>query len=426
MFGRKKPEVLVVGAGPVGLFTALSLARRGVQVQIVDKEWRTAAHAYGLALHASTLKLLEEAGLLGNILDKAYRIRTIGLYDGADRQAEMRPADLSEDFSFLAVMRQDVLEGLLEDALKPYGVKVLWNHRVAQLEHQADHVIATVDKLTKGSTGYAVAHTEWEIAKTKEFDVPFVIGADGHQSDVRRALDIDYTRLGPPLHFAVFEFHTDADLHHEMRIVLDDESTNVLWPLPGGGARWSFQLLDFEETTVHPRRKDRFEVQIGGSHFPVLSGDHLHAFIEERAPWFTGSVDEIDWRLAVRFEQRLAEAFGKNRMWLVGDAGHMTGPVGIQSMNVGLREAHDLAALIADILHHGGSMDDLDAYNQQRLAEWRFLLGQEGSLKAGSQATPWIAQRADRLLPCLPASGEDLNHLAHQIGLDVEGVTTAV
>ena len=94
MFGRKKPEVLVVGAGPVGLFTALSLARRGVPVQIVDKEWRTAAHAYALALHAGSLRLLKDLGLLDAVLEQAYPVRSIGLYDGAERRAELGPLDV--------------------------------------------------------------------------------------------------------------------------------------------------------------------------------------------------------------------------------------------------------------------------------------------------------------------------------------------
>ena len=352
------------------------------------------------------------------MLEQAYPVGTIGLYDGAERRAELGPLDV-------VVMRQDLLEGLLEDALKDHGVKVLWNHRVAAMIPEDDHVAVTVDKLAKGSTGYAIAHTEWIIAKTKTFEPPFVVGADGHLSDVRQRLDIDYPSLGPPLHFAVFEFHTDADLHNEMAIVMDDQTTNVLWPLPDGRARWSFQLLDFEDHTA-PRRKDRFEIQIGGGRFPVLDESQLHTFIEERAPWFTGSIGEIDWRLVVRFESRLASAFGQDRMWLAGDAGHMTGPVGIQSMNIGLREAHDLAKTLADILHNHRSMENLDVYNRQRLSEWRYLLGLKGGLVAGPETDPWIAQRAGRLLPCFPASGDDLAALAHQLGLEAETVTAGV
>ena len=60
MFGKEKPEVLVVGAGPVGLIAALTLVRRGAHVLIADQAWRPVAHAYGLALHPDAMKLLRE------------------------------------------------------------------------------------------------------------------------------------------------------------------------------------------------------------------------------------------------------------------------------------------------------------------------------------------------------------------------------
>jgi 2-polyprenyl-6-methoxyphenol hydroxylase-like FAD-dependent oxidoreductase len=419
MFGKKKPEVLVVGAGPVGLFTALALVKRGIAVQIVDKEWRKATHSYALALHAHSLKLLESVGLLGPVLDHAYRVRTIGLYDGTERQAELHLSELDEDFSFLAVMQQDVLEQLLEKALHDAGVKVDWNHQVAYLEPNADHVTATIDRLQKESLGYTVAHTEWVVAKSRKVEVPYVIGADGCQSDVRRALGLGFEDVGNTEHFAVYEFKTDADLQHEMRLVMNQDTTNVLWPLPDGYCRWSFQLKDFVVPAT-TRMKDSFLVELGPSRFPVLNEDQLHTFIAERAPWFNGSVDHINWRIVVRFERRLASGFGWDRMWLVGDAAHMTGPVGIQSMNVGMREADDLADRLARILREGESSKVLDAYNAERLAEWRFLLGLEGGLKPQPRTAPWVRLRHEHMLPCLPASGDDLERLAAQLHLDAK------
>ena len=90
MFGKKKPEVLVVGAGPVGLMAGLLLAKHGIQVQIVDKQWRTGAHSYALALHAESLRLFEEIGLLDRMLQLGYPVHRVGLYDGLQRRAEVR------------------------------------------------------------------------------------------------------------------------------------------------------------------------------------------------------------------------------------------------------------------------------------------------------------------------------------------------
>jgi len=415
---KKKPEVLVVGAGPVGLFAAIALARRGVQVRTVDKEWRTGAHSYALALHSGSLRLLKEVGLAERVLEGACQVRTIGLYDGPERRAEMRVSELGGEYPFLAVMRQDSFEGLLEEALKESGGELLWDHRVSDISAREDRVAVSIDKMVKETVGYATAHTEWVVAKTDEVKVPFVIGADGHQSQVRRGLDIGYETIGEPLHFATFEFKSDVDLDGEMRLVMDERTTSVLWPLPGGYCRWSFQLEDFS-FPEESRDKERLSVQLGSGRYPVLDQRHLEELIEERAPWFSGTIDLINWRIAVRFERRLAERFGGQRIWLAGDAGHMTGPVGVQSMNVGLREAADLAGIMEGILRGKEEPGRLEQYNRERVAEWRRLLGLEEGLKAEEDADPWVRKVAERLLPCIPASGSDLATLARQLRLKV-------
>lgn len=424
MFSKHKPAVLVVGAGPVGLMAALTLAQRGIEVEIVDKEWRPAAHSYALALHARSLALLERLGVLKPILEKAYPVRKIGLYDLEGRRAEVRLTEEGKENAYVAVMRQDVLEAELERELRRLGVRVRWNHQVANIRTEDDRVELTIERLEKESMGYAVAHTDWVVASTEHTRVPFVIGADGHRSDVRRALQVEYDQIGAAQTFAVFEFKSDADPAHELSVVLDHLTTNVLWPLPDNYCRWSFELPGFT-APVGTRSKDNLLVELGATRFPVLAEDNLRALLAERAPWFKGSVDQIQWRLAVRFERRLASAFGKNRMWLAGDAAHMTGPVGIQSMNVGLREAYELGTLMADILEGSRSADALRVYDAERTAEWRFLLGLEGGLRAAADADPWVSRWTERLVSCLPASGPELARLARQIGLEVQGVTAA-
>jgi 2-polyprenyl-6-methoxyphenol hydroxylase-like FAD-dependent oxidoreductase len=416
MFGKRKADVLVVGAGPVGLMTALVLAKRGVPVEIIDREWRTGAHSYALALHAQSLRLLGELGLRDEILSQAYRIDRVAFYDGTERKAEIRLTPDGQCGSALAVLRQDVLEQSLENALEHLGGKVHWNHELSHAEPQKDNVAATIDTLEKDSMGYAVAHTEWVVTNTTEVSVPLVVGADGHQSLVRRTLGADYSPIGDPQHFAVFEFRSDADLDHEMRIILADATTSILWPLPEGYCRWSFQLENFaapESTRV----KHRGAVQLGGAEFPMLSEERLRTLIAQRAPWFTGSIEEINWQIAVRFERRLASAMGRGRMWLAGDAAHVTGPAGTQSMNVGFREAHELAGIMAGILQNGEAIGRLETYNIHWQSEWRRLLGLNGGLQPTDTTDPWIANRADRLLPSLPASADDLVAMATQLGL---------
>ncbi|MBL0158685.1 MAG: FAD-dependent monooxygenase [Bryobacterales bacterium] len=84
------PQVLVAGAGPVGQFAALALARRGVPVEIADTGIWPCKHSYALALHPQTIRLLEGYGLQEEILAEAYPVRTIGLYDKSGRRGASR------------------------------------------------------------------------------------------------------------------------------------------------------------------------------------------------------------------------------------------------------------------------------------------------------------------------------------------------
>ena len=244
MAPKGETEVLVVGAGPVGLFTALLLADQGVRVRIVDEEFRTAAHSYALALHPGSLQLLDQAGVTADLLRQGHRVETVAFYEGSQRRGELKLAKLGGDFPYVLVMPQSVLEGLLERRLRERGVKVQWNHRVTALQPEESYTVARIDKLAKAPCGYAVATMEWVTEKTLETAAPFVVGADGHRSIVRHTLGIDYEPVGPAASFAVFEFHSDADLASEVRIVLGEQTTAVLWQMLGGRFRWSFQVAD--------------------------------------------------------------------------------------------------------------------------------------------------------------------------------------
>jgi len=433
---RSHPEVLVVGAGPVGLFTALSLAKRGVHVEVVDTGVWASTHSYALALHPQTLELLEGTGFAEDTFNQVYPVRQVGFFDAAGRRGELQLCEEpGSGWPFMAVVRQDALETLLEKELKKFGVDVLWRHEAASFKVERDHVSTVINRFEKESRGYAVAHTEWVVADSQTLAVPYVVGADGHNSRVRRALNLDFPEVGPAAYFAVFEFKSDINLQHEMRIVLTDDATSVLWPLPGGYVRWSFQLPGYTDQDAEvlkdklfaagfgyfptKRLKDR-SIQSGAGEMPLLEAEHLKQLLAQRAPWFHGSVGDFSWRTIVRFERRQASAFGQGRMWLAGDAAHVTMPAGVQSMNLGLFEGHDLALALSRILTaRGSAAKDLKDYNDHWMAEWNRLHGKDSGLRARPGADPWISANLDRLLPCIPAHGGELIRLAGQLNLDV-------
>ena len=415
---KAQTDVLVVGAGPVGIWTALLLAEAGLDVTIIDREERTTARTYACALHPRTLTLMERVGLDGPAVERGRRIQTVAFYDGATRRAVLDVSKTGGQFPFLLILPQHVLESLLEERLAQAGVRVKWNHRFDALKEEADGVVATIEELAGTSTGYIVPHWETVVKDRFAMNARFVIGADGHGSLVRQRAGFEYQRVGEPLTFTACEFESTSSGDAEIRVVLDDTTTNVLWPLLDKKFRWTFQIERSGTPTALPE-KERHAVRLEQAHVDGRVRQYVEEVGRQRAPWFSAPVSHITWCSEVGFEHRLAKPFGRNRCWLAGDAAHQTGPVGVHSMNVGFSEGASLAETIRRILREAAPVNTLEAYNREQQAEWQRLLGLTGSLQAGNGTSAWIQDRRARILGCLPASGEDLAPLARQLGLNL-------
>lgn len=413
---EERTEVLVVGAGPVGLLTAIVLAEAGIEVKIIDREDRTAARSYACALHPRTLRLLSQMGLAAPVLERGRRTQMVAFYDGAARRAEIKLAELDGEFPFMVILPQNEFEGVLEERLRKAGVTVSWNHRFDDVQSAGETVVGTVEELGATGTGYIVPH--WETVVKRSFPVraQFLVGADGYSSLVRRRLGIENTLVAGQTRFAAYEFEPAEKVEDEVRVVLDESTTNVLWPLTGNRYRWTFQMLKSEMAGEFPE-KERRGARLAQQTVDERIRQYVQKVAKQRAPWFSAGVKEVTWCTEVVFEQRVARQFGRDRGWLAGDAAHQTGPVGVQSMNVGLSEAAALAGAIRRVLREKAPLSVLEACDREWQGEWRRLLGLAGGLKPGKETSPWVKERCGRILPCLPASHEELPRLAGQLGL---------
>ena len=413
---EERTEVLVVGAGPVGLLTAILLAEAGIEVKIIDREERTTARSYACALHSRVLKLLSPMGLAAPVIERGRRIQTVAFYDGAARCAEVKLAELGGEFPFMVILPQNEFEGVLEERLRKAGVTVNWNHRFDDVQSAGETVVANVEELGATATGYIVPHWEGVVKRNFPVRAQFLVGADGHGSLVRRRLGIENTLVAGQTFFAAYEFEPEEKVEDEVRVVLDDSTTNVLWPLVGNRYRWTFQMLKAEMASEFPE-KERREARFAQQAMDERIREYVQRVAKQRAPWFSAGVKGITWCTEVVFEQRVARQFGRDRCWLAGDAAHQTGPVGVQSMNVGLAEAAALAGALRRVLREKAPLSVLEACDREWQGEWRRLLGLAGGLKPGTETSPWVRERCGRILPCLPASHEDLPRLAGQLGL---------
>lgn len=414
---EEQKEVLVVGAGPVGLLTALLLAEAGIEVEIIDREQRTTARSYACALHPRSLALLQQLGLADAVLAHGRRIEKMAFYDGPARRAELDLSALGGPFPFLLVLPQNALENVLEQRLRQKtGVAVRWNERFDAVECEEQGAVATVEELEGTSTGYIIPHWETVVKKRRHVRARFLVGADGPNSLVRQRLGLEHERLAGRASFAAYEFESNPQAEPEVRVVLDDATTNVLWPLPGARCRWTFQLLHGDLPAEFPD-KERRAVRFAQTNVDDRIRQAVQKASQKRAPWFSAAVQEILWCTEVAFEPWMLKRFGQGPCWLAGDAAHQTGPVGAQSMNAGLAEADALAEALRRILREKATLDLLENYDGQRRAVWRQLLGLSGRLQPAEPANQWVRQHGDRILPCLPASGDDLAPLARQLDL---------
>jgi 2-polyprenyl-6-methoxyphenol hydroxylase-like FAD-dependent oxidoreductase len=416
MFNHKKTDIVVLGAGPVGLTAAHALTNKKMDYVLLDREQRTNTHSYALALHPETLELLDSLDLVDDVLENSLHLQKVAIYEDDKEKATLDYSMLPLKYPFLAVISQGELEQILVNRLSEKAHKPLWNHRVRFIEDTGDKLKVSVDRLMEGMTGYAVAHIEMQIDKILDYQANYLIGADGHESAARHIAGIDFPEISPSMDYAVFEFKTDADLPQEMRLIIRDDKTHVFWPLPNGCCRWSFQVKQGEAPT-HSLEKDHHLLQFGNHGYPLLDREHLDGFLAENAPWFKGSIENLNWRMLIKFEHRLANAFGKDRIWLAGDSAHMTPQAGILSMNVGMREAVDLVDRLASGTTDSRRQEALASYNTQRLAEWEHLLDLDHHIGAVDQTARWILGHRSSLVGNIPASGETLTELLAQLHL---------
>jgi 2-polyprenyl-6-methoxyphenol hydroxylase-like FAD-dependent oxidoreductase len=366
-------------------------------VEIVDMHQRTTQHSYALAIHPRTLGVLDEAGLADTLIAAGRKLTKVAYYDGRERRAEIDYSALASKHPYLLVVRQSLLERAAEDALRRKKLKVLWGHRLQSLAVDGAGLRAEVAKLDQVAAGYPIAQSEWVVVRSETIRPTYVIGADGYDSAVRRMSGIEMEEHGAGQIFSVYEVEATGELPAEVRVIVDPDLTSVYWPLEEGRCRWGFQIRDASEHRANMER--------------------LEQLIAARAPWSTARPTQIYWSTLGLFERRLTRSFGKGGVWLAGDAAHQAAPVGVHSMNSGLVEARELATRISRIQRAGDAPSLLQEFATETHEAWQRLLGARQTARALPGADPWVQQAAARLLPCIPASGDDLETLLEQINL---------
>lgn len=418
-FLRSKPKALIVGAGPVGLFAALSLKRRGVAVRVIDEAPRPAAQSYAATLHPSSVELLEAAGVVPELLAAGRRVEQVAIYDAGERRAQLDLRKLSAKFPFALILPQSTLESALVSALEEEGVDVEYDHRLARIEPAETDVQVVIHLLARHTTGYAVSHTERGVEREHSFEVPLVIGADGHASLVANQLNMETTPAGPPRRFAVLEM--DVAGPAEIRVLLHPEGTAVHCPMPAARSHWLLELTEEVPTTSQSGLDDasRDKQRVPPQPDEAAQGDpHLADLVRARIPWIK-TMPQIIEQYVADFPHSLTRPHESPRVALLGDAAHLFGPESAQSLNAGLREAANLSFIYSKVVQGTAQLGALAEYQERQMNDSRSVLGMDRQPRLNSE---WLQANLQRLVMCLPVSGAHREQLLQQLDTPADDV----
>ena len=324
----RSTDVLIVGAGPVGLTLAASLKARGVDVALVDKAAEGANTSRAAVIHARTLEALR--GI--DVSDELVRRGTIvPRFTVRDRDRALMTIDfdgLPGRHPYTLMLPQDVTEEVLAGRLDELGGMVHRPYELARLEQDAAGVTAT---MLGGETIRA----------------SYVVGADGMHSTVRDQTAIGFAGDSYGQSFVLADVHLDWDFDdNEVMLYLSPAGLVVAAPLPGGRHRI---VATVDEA---PERPDR---------------DHVQALLDARGPQkHPARVEDVVWSSRFRVHHRLADRYREGRVFLAGDAAHVHSPAGGQGMNTGIQDAVALGDRLAAVVRDGADERVLDEYEAER------------------------------------------------------------
>lgn len=303
-------EVLIVGAGPVGLTAALELARRGQQARIIEREPAPSTLSKAIGVNVRTLELLEPSGMTERLLAAGTRIYALSIRTPGRELLRVDLTKLRHRYNHMLALPQCETEALLADRLTEAGVAVERGVEFVGLEERDGKVHA---RLMRGD------HVE-------ETAASHVLGADGAHSAVRKSLGLDFPGTAYPEPWRLADVEMDGPF---------DPAEVVIFLLPSG-------LL--------------FTIGMGeGRRRLASSGPDPLSLLPAEAV-----VRTVLWQSEFRISHRIVAQYQKGRVFLAGDAAHIHSPAGARGMNLGIEDAVTFAKQLAE--------DGLENYGTDRRA----------------------------------------------------------
>jgi 3-(3-hydroxy-phenyl)propionate hydroxylase len=372
---QSERPIVIAGGGPVGVVTALALARQGLDVQLFEAEAHVNDSPRAATTHAATLEILENLGLVEEVTRRGLIEPKFRIWDRASRTiiAEFNFGVLKNDtrYPYVVQCEQHKLANIALDRLRALpNVAVEFSARVGGFEQFDDRVEVEVETATG----------------RRRVSASYLIGADGGRSTVRKGLEIEFEGYTHPERFLVLtttypfgtefaecsrNYFSDPDEWAALFKVTGDDG-NGLWRVVFPTRLMESEEEAFEEAAVQAR---------------------LQRFFPKPGPY------PVVHRNIYNVHQRVAAAFRKGRAFLAGDSAHVNNPLGGLGLNFGIHDGVELSSLLGRVIRREVSPDILDLYDrfrrplnveyvqQQTIANKKRLEEKDPAMRAKSNAS---------------------------------------
>jgi len=332
-----KVDVLISGAGPVGLTMANELVRHGISVRIVDKSAERTDKSKALVLWSRTLELFDHAGYVEPFLAAGMQAHGAQMSNGKDVIARISLDDIESVYPYALMIPQSDTERVLEEQLAKRGVKV---ERTVGLESFTDQGNQVQAVLRKASGESETLTADW------------LVGCDGAHSAVRHGLGFTFDGTTQPSDWYLADGHISG-LEPQDRLHIFWHKDGILAFFPITEGRWRV-IAD-----LGPAQ--------GDAHCPDPTLQEVQALITLRGT--DGIViKDAYWLAAFRINERKVSKYGHGRAFLAGDAAHIHSPAGGQGMNTGMQDAFNLAWKLSLVIGGVCKPSLLDSYSVERSA----------------------------------------------------------
>ena len=338
-------DVLIVGAGPIGLTTAAALGHHGVRCRVLEERTDTKPYSRANNVWARPQELLASIGVRDALAENSYRVKQVNTLLNGKTVAPVAVEQVESPYPQVLYSGQDVIETTLSDQVVQNGNTVERGRKVVELEQDDEGVTVTVVNSGEDETP----------SQPERLRCRYLVGADGTAGTVRKIIGLDFEA-------EKFEGRVNRQVDARLQWRRSTEP-DQLWffyyhngfcgvlPVWGGYHR----LFFLQDDTGVPDRD------------PTL--EEIQALAREVTEDDTLTLTDPIWFSHSRFKHGVASNYARGRVFLAGDAGHFTLPIGGQGMNAGFHDAVGLAWRLAMTLAGHAAPVVLGSYDGERGGE---------------------------------------------------------